>query len=176
MASARTQKASSSMSRCSYQVSLSCSCKDTGRTFTDHLYAALVRAGIHTFRADDELEGEEDTESKFQQATEESRISIIIFSKDYASLERCLGELLIILERRKTVGHKVLPIFYKVDPSEVGKRTGSFAEAFATHEEKFMAATDERKKEWMKKLERWRTALREVAKLRGMVLQNQADG
>ena len=34
---------------------------DTDKTFADQLYAALVGAGIHTFRADDELEREEDT-------------------------------------------------------------------------------------------------------------------
>ncbi|KAL7205637.1 hypothetical protein ACSBR2_018545 [Camellia fascicularis] len=176
MAAARTQKASSSTSRCTYQVSLSFSNKDTGWSFTDHLYTALVRAGIHTFRAHDELERGEDMESEFQQATHESKISIIVLSKDFALSEWCLDELLKILQRRKAVGHKILPIFYKVNPSEVQMQMGSFAEAFANHEEQFMVETDERKKEWMEKVERWRVALKEVANIKGMVLQDQADG
>ncbi|CAL5329908.1 unnamed protein product [Camellia sinensis] len=176
MAAARTQKASSSTSRCTYQVSLSFSNKDTGWSFTDHLYTALVRAGIHTFRAHDELERGEDMESEFQQATHESKISIIVLSKDFALSEWCLDELLKILQRRKAVGHKILPIFYKVNPSEVQMQMGSFAEAFANHEEQFMVETVERKKEWMEKVERWKVALKEVANIKGMVLQDQADG
>jgi hypothetical protein len=38
-----------------YDVFLSYRGEDTGKTFTDHLYTALVQAGIHTFRDDDEL-------------------------------------------------------------------------------------------------------------------------
>ncbi|KAL7235598.1 hypothetical protein ACSBR1_018984 [Camellia fascicularis] len=176
MAAARTQKASSSTSRCTYQVSLSFSNKDTGWSFTDHLYTALVRAGIHTFRAHDELERGEDIESEFQQATHESKISIIVLSKDFALSEWCLDELLKILQRRKAVGHKILPIFYKVNPSEVQMQMGSFAEAFANHEEQFVVETDERKKDWMEKVERWKVALKEVANIKGMVSQDQADG
>jgi hypothetical protein len=29
--------------------------EDTRKNFTDHLYTALVQAGIHTFRDDDEI-------------------------------------------------------------------------------------------------------------------------
>ncbi|GMP39630.1 hypothetical protein CsSME_00010387 [Camellia sinensis var. sinensis] len=115
-------------------------------------------------------------ESEFQQATHESKISIIVLSKDFALSEWCLDELLKILQRRKAVGHKILPIFYKVNPSEVQMQMGSFAEAFANHEEQFMVETDERKKEWMEKVERWKVALKEVANVKGMVLQDQADG
>ena len=39
----------------------------------------------------------------------------------------------------------ILPIFYKVDPSDVRKQTGTFAEAFVKH-----------KKENKKKVQKWR--------------------
>ena len=55
------------------------------------------------------------------------------------------------------MGIIVLPIFYNVDPSNVQKQTGTFAQAFAKHEECF--------KEMMEKVQKWRDALREVANL-----------
>ncbi|CAL5416800.1 unnamed protein product [Camellia sinensis] len=41
--------------RWSYDVFLSFRGEDTSKNFTDHLYAALVQAAIHTFMDDDEL-------------------------------------------------------------------------------------------------------------------------
>ncbi|XP_052194673.1 disease resistance protein RUN1-like [Diospyros lotus] len=176
MAAPRTQTASSFKSRYTYQVFLSFSSKDTGTTFSDHLHAALERVGIHTFRADDELERGEDMESELQRAFKESRILAIVFSESYASSEHCLDELVKVNLCRKTGGHKFLPIYYKVDPSEVGKQRGCFGEAFATLEKQLVAETSERTKELMEKVESWRTTLKEVANLRGMVLENQSDG
>lgn len=98
-------RASSSMARCTYQVSLS-SGEDTSFNFSDHLYTALVRAGINTCRADDGIERGHDIEAESQRAAEESKISLIVFSKGYSSSEPCLNELLKILQRRKAVVHK----------------------------------------------------------------------
>uniref|UniRef100_A0A5B7BP45 TIR domain-containing protein n=1 Tax=Davidia involucrata TaxID=16924 RepID=A0A5B7BP45_DAVIN len=145
MDAVRAPEVSSSMSRCTYHVFLSFRGDDTSKTFTDHLYTALVHAGINTFRDDDELERGEDIESELQKAIRQSRISIILFSKDYASSKWCLNELVKILERRSIAGHNVLPIFYDVEPSQVRMQTGSFAEAFSRHEKQFQAETDERK-------------------------------
>ena len=36
--------------------------------------------------------------------------------------------------RKKKGGQIVLPIFYNVDPSEVRKQTGTYAQAFEEHE------------------------------------------
>ncbi|XAR56224.1 hypothetical protein NMG60_11036611 [Bertholletia excelsa] len=174
MAAARTQEASSSMSQYAYHVFLSFRGKDIRRTFIDHLYASLVQAGIHTFRDDDEIEVGEDIGSELKKAIEQSRISIIVFSKDYASSRWCLDELVKILERRKTSGQVILPVFYDVDPSEVSSQTGSFGEAFARHKEEFEAETDKRRKELMDKLERWREALSEVANLAQKALRKAA--
>ncbi|KAI8025975.1 TMV resistance protein N [Camellia lanceoleosa] len=160
------------MLRFSYHVFLSFRGEDTRRTFTDHLYTALVHAGIHTFRDDDELERGEDIESNLKKAIQQSRISIIILSKDYASSKWCLNELVKILERKRTVNHIILPVFYHVDPSHVKKQTGSFAEAFEKHNEGFEAETDDRKQERLAKVETWREALREVADLPGMILED----
>lgn len=78
-----------------------------------------------------------------------------------------------ILERKNTVGHIILPVFYHVHPSEVRNQTGSFATAFMRHEEHLNAEIGERKKEGMAKIKRWKAALREVADLEGEVLEDR---
>ncbi|KAG5549554.1 hypothetical protein RHGRI_014771 [Rhododendron griersonianum] len=176
MSAMKFQEAFSKASPCSYHVFLSFRGEDTRKTFTDHLYTALDQAGFRTFRDDDGLEKGEDIKSELEKAIRESRISIIVFSKNYALSTWCLEELVMILVRR-TLGHVVLPVFYDVDPSEVRKQIGSFEEPFTRHEEKLKSETGELAKEKLKdKLGTWRAALREVADLAGMNLQNQVDG
>ncbi|CAL5401875.1 unnamed protein product [Camellia sinensis] len=155
----RAQDASSSDSPCSYNVFLSFRGEDTRKTFTDHLYTALNHRGFHTFRA-----------------IQESRISIVVFSKNYASSSWCLDELVMILKRRRTTGHVVLPVFYHMDPSHVRKQMESFEEAFTRHEERFHTEGAEKKDEWKGKIQEWRAALKEATDLAGMNLQNQVDG
>ncbi|XP_048430327.1 disease resistance protein RPV1-like isoform X2 [Pyrus x bretschneideri] len=160
----------SSSYRCSYHAFLSFRGQDTRKGFTDHLYRALELAGIHTFRDDDEIKRGEKIESELEKAIQESQVSIIVFSKDYASSRWCLNELSKIVERKNTDRrHVVLPVFYDVDPSDVRKQSGSFAEAFARHEKRF--STEE-----MDKVELWRRALRDVASLGGMVLGDRYEG
>ena len=176
MTTVKSQEASSSNSPCSYHVFLSFRGEDTRKTFTDHLYTALMHAGFRTFRDDDGIERGEDIKSELQKAIQESSISIVVFSKDYASSSWCLDELVMILNRKRTSKYMVLPVFYDVDPSHVRKQMGCFEEAFSRHEERFEGETVERKKEGKGKIEGWREALREVANLAGMNLPNQADG
>ncbi|CAL5401808.1 unnamed protein product [Camellia sinensis] len=176
MAIVRPQEISSSNSHCSYDVFLSFRGEATRKTFTDHLCTALVHAGFRTFRDDDGIERGENIKLELNKAIQESKISIVVFSEDYASSSWCLDELVMILERRRTVGHVVLPVFYHVDPSHVRKQKKSFKEAFTRHEERFRAEVSERKVEWIGKVEEWKAALREAADLAGMNLQNQTDG
>ncbi|KAM7465475.1 hypothetical protein LguiB_013037 [Lonicera macranthoides] len=120
MAIVRAQEtASSSTYRYNYQVFLSFRGKDTRKTFTDHLYIALVKAGLRTFRDDDEIERGKRLELELRKAIQVSRISIIVLSKNYASSKWCLDEVVTILEWSKSSsGHEVLPVFYDVDPSD----------------------------------------------------------
>ncbi|XP_024162336.1 disease resistance protein RUN1 [Rosa chinensis] len=151
----------------SHDVFLSFRGEDTRKTFTDHLCTALMNAGFRTFRDDNDLQRGEYIKPELEKAIEQSRSSVIVFSKDYASSGWCLDELLMIMERRRTADHIVLPVFYDVDPSHVRKQTGSLAKAFAGHE----------RNQFLKyKVKRWREALTEAADLSGMVLQNEADG
>ncbi|KAM7462130.1 hypothetical protein LguiA_030251 [Lonicera macranthoides] len=137
MATTSTQSDYSASSRTwNYDVFLSFRGFDTRKNFTDHLYDALTRAGIRTFRDDDQLPRGKHIPFQLMKAIEESRISIIVFSKNYASSTWCLNELVKVLECKNTRGQLVLPVFYDVDPSHVRKQTGSFEKAFAGYEEK----------------------------------------
>ncbi|XP_061998819.1 disease resistance protein RPV1-like [Rosa rugosa] len=156
-----------SPSRCRYHAFLSFRGEDTRKGFSDHLYRALELAGIHTFRDDDEIERGAEIAVELQKAIQESEVSIIVFSKNYASSRWCLDELATIMKRRKKDGHMVLSVFYKVDPSNVRHQTGSFEEAFAKHEERF--------KEEMGKVHEWRRSLKDAADLGGMELGDQYE-
>ena len=153
---------SSSTRQWKYEVFLSFRGADTRYNFTDHLYNALKQKGINTFRDEEEVEIGKSI-SNILKAIEESQIVIIIFSKNYASSQWCLDELVKIIKCREEMGQIVLPIFYDVDPSAVEEQTGPFKQAFIDHQKCFEH----------RKVETWRAALREVANIKGWHLQNR---
>ncbi|XP_028954972.1 TMV resistance protein N [Malus domestica] len=118
---------------------------------------ALVCNGINTF-IDRHLVRGEEISPAFLKAIEDSRISVIVFSENYASSRWCLDELVHIRECRKSRQQIVWPVFYKVDPSHVRNQTSSFGDAFTGLECKHK---DE------EKILLWRSALKEVANLSG---------
>ncbi|KAM7469960.1 hypothetical protein LguiA_008143 [Lonicera macranthoides] len=151
-----------------YDVFLSFRGEDTRYTFTDHLYRALLQHGFRTFRDEDEMQKGERLKSELEKAIPQSKSSIIVISENYADSSWCLDELVMILERRRTSGHVVLPVFYHVAPSEVRKQTGTIAVAFEKHKKQCDEKTDtEGKRTWMEKIQGWRSALTEVADLIG---------
>ena len=150
---------SSSSRRWIYDVFLSFRGMDTRNTFTDHLYAALQHSGIFTFRDNERLERGKSISPELLKAIEESRISIVILSRNYASSTWCLDELAKIIQCMKVMEMTVLPIFYEVDPSDVRKQMGTFAQAFIEHEERLKDNTE--------KVQTWRDTLSEVANLSG---------
>ncbi|KAL6213449.1 hypothetical protein ACLB2K_012896 [Fragaria x ananassa] len=120
-----------------YDVFLSFRGQDTRKSFTDHLYSSLVQKEIKTFRDDERLTRRgEDISLKILKALEESKIAIIIFSQNYASSVWCLDELVQILRCRETKQQRAVPIFYKVDPSEIRNQTGRIGEALVFHEQR----------------------------------------
>nr|GFA62384.1 TMV resistance protein N-like [Tanacetum cinerariifolium] len=61
---------------------------------------------------------------------EDSKFSIIVFSKNYASSSWCLDELVKIIECQKTTDQAAYPIFYDVEPTEVLNQRGAVGKAF----------------------------------------------
>ncbi|XP_021802668.1 disease resistance protein ADR2-like [Prunus avium] len=170
-ASSSSSPSSSSSKRWKYQVFLSFRGEDTRKGFTGHLHAALADTGISVFLDDNQLEKAEFIKTQLEQAIDESMISIIVFSKSYADSSWCLDELVKIMECRERLGHQVIPLFYNVDPSDVRKQTGSFAQAFEKHEAGICEGKHEKEK-----VQRWRNALTQAADLCGEDLKNFDSG
>ncbi|MED6124985.1 hypothetical protein PIB30_064065, partial [Stylosanthes scabra] len=143
-----------------YDVFLSFRGVDTRRTFTSHLYHALFQKGVNSFIDYKELEKGEQISPSILRAIEGSRISVIIFSENYASSVSCLDELVKILECKDSKGQLVLPVFYNVNPFQLRGQHGTFAEYLAKHEEKF-------RDDDINKVKRWREALYQASTLYG---------
>ncbi|KAM3395443.1 TMV resistance protein N [Capsicum galapagoense] len=146
----------------SYDVFLSFRGEDIRKSFVDHLYVALQQKGINTFKDDKTLQKGNSISLDLTRAIEESRIALIIFSKNYAHSTWCLDEVVKIMECKNVKGQIVLPVFYDVDPSTVRKQKSSFGEAFSNHED-------------CCKVQKWRAALEEAANLSGWDLPNTAN-
>ncbi|MFS7950272.1 putative TIR domain, P-loop containing nucleoside triphosphate hydrolase [Helianthus anomalus] len=148
-----------------YDVFLSFRGEDVRKTFVDHLYAALVRSQIHTYKDDETLPRGDSIGPSLFEAIKKSRIAVIIFSKNYAASSWCLKELAYIMECKDKRGLIVMPIFYDVDPSEVRKQKGDFGKAFAKQEVEHTTMADS-----------WRKALASASDIAGWEPKNVANG
>uniref|UniRef100_A0A7N2M0U0 TIR domain-containing protein n=1 Tax=Quercus lobata TaxID=97700 RepID=A0A7N2M0U0_QUELO len=144
-----------STARHMYDVFLSFRGEDTRYNFTGHLYHALCDKGFNTF-IDDNLQRGEEISTELLKAIELSMILIVVFSENFASSTWCLNELVKILEC-KNFDQLILPVFYKVNPSEVRKQEGKFGIALTEHEEKHNKD----------KVQSWRAALTKATYLVG---------
>lgn len=140
-----------------YHVFLSFRGADTRETFISHLYAALSKRGIATYLDDDGLVGGDEISETLMKAIEESKIAVIVFSKDYAYSTWCLNELLQILKCKETKDMFIIPTFYHVEPTHVRWQKGTYEAAFHKHNERCNTAV----------MNSWRTALNLVASLSG---------
>ena len=127
-----TSSSSSDQSSRKYDVFLSFRGEDTRKTFVDHLYVALERT-ICTYKDDVTLARGDTIGPSLLKAIQESRIALIVFSKNYANSSWCLDELAYIMKCKDERGKIVIPIFYDVDPSDVRKLKGQFGKAFSKH-------------------------------------------
>ena len=141
-----------------YDVFISFRGEDTRTNFTCHLHEALDRKQIKTFIDYELHKGDEISPSLFG-AIENSYVSVVVFSENYASSKWCLEELVKILECREKQGQVVIPVFYDIDPSHVRKQNGSYKEAFENHLQNSMLDK--------KKIKKWKDALAEAADLAG---------
>jgi hypothetical protein len=160
---AGASSSSSSGGSWKYDVFINFRGEDTRRCFVCHLYEALKQKALNTFIDSEELRKGDDL-SELLKAIQNSRLSILVFSKNYASSTWCLKELVQILECMETQKQIVVPIFYEVDPSDVRKWRGSFAEAFAKHESNSNVNGEE--------LESWKCSLTKATNLSGFDSRN----
>ncbi|KDO45804.1 hypothetical protein CISIN_1g011431mg [Citrus sinensis] len=142
--------------RYKHDVFVTFSGEDIRENFGSYLFAALFRESVKTFR-DEQIRRGDEIMPALLQAIEESKISLVIFSKRFAFSRWCLEELVKIIECNKLY-QTVIPVFYKVLPSDVRNQLGSFGEAFLEHEKSH---------DLRPKVGRWRDALREASDLAG---------
>jgi hypothetical protein len=138
-----------------YDVFISFRGEDTRDNFLSHLTAELCRKNIIAF-IDDRMDKGEEISSTLYAKIEQSMIYVIILSENYASSAWCLDELTKILECKQKYGRDVIPVFYKVDPSNVRNQTKSYAKAFIKHQRRYR-----------NKVDTWKAALTQAAKLSG---------
>lgn len=148
---------SSSSSRNSgYDVFTSFSGEDVRVTFLTHFFKELDRKMIIAFK-DNEIERGHSIGPKLIKAIKDSRIAVVVFSKNYSSSSWCLNELLEIVKCQEHMEQIVIPIFYDLDPSDVRKQEGEFGESFEK-------TCKNRTKD---EIQRWREALTNVANIAG---------
>ncbi|KAJ8759487.1 hypothetical protein K2173_007100 [Erythroxylum novogranatense] len=131
--------------------------EDTRHNFVCHLDKALRRTGLNTF-VDNQLRRGEEINTALLQAIQDSKVALIIFSENYASSSWCLDELLKIVECHETHNQIVIPVFYRVNQSDVRKQNGSFEESFAKHSEN---------PSYSNKIQKWKDALTQAANISG---------
>ncbi|KAL5180349.1 TMV resistance protein N [Glycine soja] len=160
-----------------YEVFISFRGEDTRSSFTSHLYAALQNAGIIVFKDDESLPRGHHISDSLLLAIEQSQISVVVFSRNYADSRWCLKELERIMECHRTIGHVVVPVFYDVDPSEVRHQTSHFGNAFQNLLNRMsIDLNSSGEMEMMLNNETnlhgksWREALREAASISGVVV------
>ncbi|KFK33470.1 hypothetical protein AALP_AA5G017400 [Arabis alpina] len=135
---------------------------DVRKHFLSHIKKEFERKGITPF-IDNNIERGESIGPELKRAIQESKIAIVLLSKNYASSSWCLDELVEIMS--KVEGQKVLTIFYEVDPTDVKKQTGDFGKVFKK------TCRGKTKK----KIETWRKALEGVATIAGYHSRNWGD-
>nr|XP_011465623.1 PREDICTED: uncharacterized protein LOC101315437 [Fragaria vesca subsp. vesca] len=135
---------------------------DTRNGFLSHLHDELQNTENLNIARDDGPDAKGQLIVPYLlKAIEESRFALVVLSPNFAGSSWCLEELAKIFECMG--GQKrILPIFYKVDPSDVRRQTGSFGEGLARFEDRF-----ERDK-----VLKWRRVLTMVANLSGFDSSN----
>ncbi|CAF2236075.1 hypothetical protein BRARA_H01027 [Brassica rapa] len=130
--------------------------EDVRIKFLSHLKKEFKRKGTTPF-IDNEIRRGESIGPELIRAIRESKIAIILISRSYASSKWCVDELVEIMKCKEELGQTVIPVFYKIDPSDVKKLTGYVGKVF---EKTCVGKSKE-------DTEKWRHALKKVATIAG---------
>ncbi|KAK4782536.1 hypothetical protein SAY86_016638 [Trapa natans] len=154
---------SGSFTREGWEVFLSFRGSDTRRSFISHLASCLKGRGINVF-IDYDLRRGNPISKQLMGIIRSSRVSVVVFSRNYGQSRWCLQELCEIMKCSKMLpGRVVLPVFYNVTPNDVRRQGGQFGEEFYKYK-------DDRN------FARWKDALTEAADLSGWDVSDPANG
>ncbi|KAK4267291.1 hypothetical protein QN277_024089 [Acacia crassicarpa] len=151
---------SSQISGIKYDVFISFRGTDTRHGFLSHLKKELRQKQIDAY-VDNRLESGNRISLSLVRAIKESLMSLIIFSKDYASSRWCLEELVQIIECMVNQNQIVIPVFYNTDSSDVRHQKGFYDAAFVKHD-----------KNYKEMVPIWKSALNKAANLSGFHSSN----
>ncbi|CAN7123178.1 disease resistance protein RPP5 isoform X1 [Brassica rapa] len=116
-----------------FDVFLSFRGPDTRKNFVSHLYAALCRKGLYTYKDDEEMEKGGLIPDELIKAIKTSRFFIVVISENFDNSYWCLEELRAIMEveavKRKEDINVLIPIFYRVKPGRINRE--NLAAAFS---------------------------------------------
>ncbi|KAH9609152.1 hypothetical protein KSS87_002378 [Heliosperma pusillum] len=144
--------------RVNYDVYLSFRDVDTRQTFTQSLYTALLSKGLRVFIRGIGIE----TDNDIDEAVVDSAIAVAIISPNYGGSYECLDELCKIFECRK----RVIPVFYRIPPSDIRWQEGHFGEGFRSMVKNKKSQHDE---------ERWKKALKDSGDISGYPCHSESD-
>ncbi|CAJ1939979.1 unnamed protein product [Sphenostylis stenocarpa] len=134
---------------------------DTRDAITKGLHDCLQARGVRVFLDDVGLERGEEIKRGLMEAIDDSAAFIVIISQNYASSHWCLEELTKICDTSRLI----LPVFYRVDPSEVRHQSGPFGKSFESHEKRFEES----------EVLHWKKALKKVGGLAGFVFNHSEE-
>ncbi|CAI0375373.1 unnamed protein product [Linum tenue] len=130
---------------------------DTRHSFTSHLSAAFRDRQVNFFI--DNMLNKTESIDELTSVLKRCALSVVIFSEKFPDSSWCLDEVATISQSMTKFRHRVLPVFYRVDSSDVSGDSGSYAK---TIERKYGARAS---KFWDRK--RWMDALKVVANIAG---------
>ncbi|KAG0619371.1 hypothetical protein M758_4G134900 [Ceratodon purpureus] len=138
-----------------YDVFISHRGPDTKTGFVSFLHRDLEAAGLLPFLDCKSIDIGEDSWECIEHAIRKTPIAVVVFSESFAQSKWCLRELHVMLH---TPSVKVLPVFYKVRPSEVrfpesGQLKDGFQKLIGRHDKIV--------------IEQWRADLEQASKLMG---------
>ena len=109
-----------------YEFFVSFHAEDTRKsTFTSYLFAALDHKGIHVYRS-------EFIRAELMKAIETSRITVVVFSKNYTTSDLCLDELVKNMECKRALNQSVLdPYFLPCVSIRCARMEGEFRRGIA---------------------------------------------
>jgi len=88
---------------------------DVKKTLASHIYLQLKQQGLAVFLDQQELQEGENMTPQIERAIRTASVHVAIFSPGYAESSWCLKELVQMLES----GSTIIPVFYKVEPSDL---------------------------------------------------------
>lgn len=130
--------------------------------FVSHVVKALEDARVNVFIDTHELKGRS-LENLFKRI-DDSKIALVIFSDRFSESEWCLNEVARIDKRVKGGKLRVIPVFYRVNTTDVKSFTGKFGSCF---EETVQRLSSEKRNT----AESWKSSVKSVSSNTGFTSQ-----